>query len=83
MAKKNKLTPIVVESPISDFHLTKGKQYVTDKYWEHDVTDKYWEHGQFNSFHIKDDKGIELYCLFKECAHLNGKDWIIVPKYKS
>lgn len=74
MAKKNKLTPIVVESPISDFNITKGKHYVTDKYWEH---------GQFNSFHIKDDKGIELYCLFKECAHINGKDWIIVHRYKS
>lgn len=74
MTNKNKLTPIVVESPISDFSITKGKHYVTDKYWEH---------GQFNSFHIKDDTGFKWYCLLKECAHLHGKDWIIVPKYES
>jgi len=74
MTKKNKLTPIVAESPISDFNITKGKHYVTDKYWEH---------GQFNSFRITDDTGIELYCLLKKCAHLDGKDWIIVSRYKS
>ena len=31
-------------------------------------------------FNIIDDEGEEIYCRFKDCGHLNGKDWIIVEQ---
>lgn len=48
-------------------YLTEGKKYEIQE-----VTGK-------DSFWIKSDNGSNLYCLYKCCSHLNGKDWIIPP----
>lgn len=44
--------------------LTKGK-----KYYPFDIAS--------TCFRIFDDNGVELFCLYKECAHITGSNWII------
>jgi len=44
--------------------LTMGK-----KYYPFDITS--------SSFRIISDNKVELYCLFKSCAHIGGKDWVV------
>jgi len=51
--------------------LTKGKPYVTDRFRDEK---------EFHSFRITTDEGSEIYCLFNNCAHLEGDNWIIVPE---
>lgn len=47
-----------------NIYLTPGKSY--------DIISNY----QFG-FEITDDQGDKLYCLFEECGHINGKNWIV------
>jgi len=49
-------------------NLTAGKEY------------KVLEGGE-DYFTIKTDLNSKITCLIKNCAHLNGQDWIIKPSY--
>lgn len=56
--------PKIAISPISNGYLTKGKEYSITTCYD-------------SLFTIIDDEGDELYCLFEECSHLDGLDWIL------
>ena len=56
-----------VISPVNTMTLEKGKKYPIIDLWE-------------NGFKIEEKhtkSSIDLFCLFKGCAHINGLDWII------
>jgi hypothetical protein len=50
--------------------LTKGKKYTVFNVKEEDKP-------YYFSFNIIDDEGVQCYCLFNYCGHLNGGNWII------
>lgn len=54
--------------------LTPGKEYEVKK----DING--FSDEMINIFCIKSDNGNDLYCKIYNCAHLNGKDWIIKEK---
>ena len=56
--------PTIAISPISHSYLTEGKEYIIITCDE-------------SSFAIIDDVGSVLYCLFENCSHLDGLDWIL------
>ena len=68
---KRAYATVPADTTAETYGLTKGKPYETDR----DSSFK-----NFESFRITDDDGYELYCLVKECAHLDGDDWIITYK---
>ena len=68
---KRAYATVPADTTAKTYGLTKGKQYETDRYSSFK---------NFKSFRITDDNGCELYCLVKECAHLNGDNWIITYK---
>jgi hypothetical protein len=35
------------------------------------------------AFYIKGDYGQEVYCLFKGCSHLDGKNWETIKIYRN
>ncbi|QHJ84510.1 MAG: hypothetical protein [Caudoviricetes sp.] len=51
-------------------HFTPGKVYETTEECS-------------TGFYVKDDNGVEQYCLLRKCPHLNFNDWIIVKGYSN
>jgi hypothetical protein len=65
--------PLKVQAPEGcDSYLTAGKIYDVVGYWEK------LNRAQGHGFNIIDDEGYEISCREKNCAHIDGKNWIII-----
>jgi len=53
-------------------HLTAGKVYDVAGFWD------IWNSVNGHAFFVITDSNCKLKCLERNCAHLNGKNWIII-----
>jgi hypothetical protein len=69
MEEENKIIVIAPEN--CKGYLTPSKEYVAKNFYDN---------GTNACFDVLDDKKTIIFCIEKDCSHLNGSDWIIKPQ---